>query len=195
MYIVPRIPCVCENCGIEFGARPCYLRKGPVRFCGRACYRAFNRGPNSPTWKGGTRSVVCAGCGVTFERPLTWMKNRPSEFCTQDCRVKYQRAHPELATGYKGGVAVIHYGIRKSWEYTEWRKSVMRRDNYTCQKCGKHGGRLTAHHLYRFSEFPHLRLNVGNGHTLCRDCHLGIKGREDEYLRSIGLSPLQPPLF
>jgi len=52
-----------------------------------------------------------------------------------------------------------------------WRKKVYYRDNYTCQVCDKRGGRLNAHHLESFADYPELRFIVENGATLCVGCH------------------------
>lgn len=52
-----------------------------------------------------------------------------------------------------------------------FKRSVFTRDNYTCQKCGKHGGTLNAHHLQCYADFPNLRYDTSNGVTLCLDCH------------------------
>jgi transposase len=60
---------------------------------------------------------------------------------------------------------------RRREEYYIWRKSVLKRDNFTCQVCGKHGGKLNAHHLNNFSEFKELRYELSNGITLCKNCH------------------------
>ena len=56
--------------------------------------------------------------------------------------------------------------------YKEWKNKVFKRDNYTCQCCGKRGGNLNAHHLYNFSEYEDLRYDVENGITFCERCHL-----------------------
>lgn len=60
---------------------------------------------------------------------------------------------------------------RKYPEYTEWRRKVFERDEYTCQICGTHGGKLNAHHIQSYAKFPELRTDVSNGITLCTDCH------------------------
>lgn len=56
-------------------------------------------------------------------------------------------------------------------EYKIWRKTVFERDNYTCQFCGKRGGKLNADHIKPFARFKKLRLDVNNGRTLCESCH------------------------
>ena len=61
--------------------------------------------------------------------------------------------------------------IRKSLDYKNWRNEVFKRDDYTCQCCGKRGGVLHAHHLESFSDNPDLRFDISNGITLCENCH------------------------
>ena len=58
-----------------------------------------------------------------------------------------------------------------SFEYNEWRKAVFKRDDYTCQRCGKRGGRLQAHHIKAWAKYPDLRYDVANGITYCVECH------------------------
>lgn len=59
-------------------------------------------------------------------------------------------------------------------EYTGWRRDVFFNDNFTCFLCDKRGGKLHAHHIKPWSEFPELRYEVFNGVTLCVDCHKQI---------------------
>lgn len=66
---------------------------------------------------------------------------------------------------------------RKSNLAAEWRTQVFKRDNYTCQKCGKPGPGLNAHHIYPWAKFPHLRYKEYNGMTVCEyPCHRLLHG-------------------
>lgn len=56
-------------------------------------------------------------------------------------------------------------------DYKEWRRLVYERDDFTCQKCFNRGGRLHAHHIKSYMDFPELRYVVDNGLTLCISCH------------------------
>lgn len=56
-------------------------------------------------------------------------------------------------------------------EYKAWRKAVFERDNFTCQICGKVGGRLNAHHIERYRNNIERRTDITNGVTLCEKCH------------------------
>lgn len=75
------------------------------------------------------------------------------------------------ASGWKGGVTPQNELVRKSAAYKAWRKAVFERDDYTCQMCGKRGVTVNADHIKPFALFPELRLDLGNGRTLCEPCH------------------------
>lgn len=60
---------------------------------------------------------------------------------------------------------------RDTKEDVWFKQGVFKRDNYTCQKCGKHGGLLNAHHLQNYADFLSLRYDVNNGITFCDNCH------------------------
>ena len=58
-------------------------------------------------------------------------------------------------------------------EYTQFIKNVLKRDNYTCQCCGKEGNghNLRVHHLNGYNWCKEERTELYNGITLCKDCH------------------------
>ena len=72
---------------------------------------------------------------------------------------------------WRGGVTEEQKLLRKRFEYVNWRTSVYERDDYTCQCCGVRGGKLNAHHINQFADYPELRYEVNNGITLCMNCH------------------------
>lgn len=73
---------------------------------------------------------------------------------------------------------------RHSPRFARWRKKVFQRDNFTCQMCGRKGGRLNPHHIRQWSRFPKLRYVVANGITLCeKPCHEKTFHNEDAYVR------------
>jgi hypothetical protein len=81
---------------------------------------------------------------------------------------------------WKGGICSENYKLRRSVRYIKWRKKIFERDNYTCKKCGKKGGKLHPHHIKSWSRYPKLRFVVGNGITFCIDCHK----KTDSYLNN-----------
>jgi len=73
---------------------------------------------------------------------------------------------------FDGFAVTEQHMARNNTYYKEWKNKVFKRDNYTCQCCGKRGGNLNAHHLYNFAEYKDLRYEVDNGITFCERCHL-----------------------
>lgn len=71
---------------------------------------------------------------------------------------------------------------KQTSSYTEWRKNVYTRDRHECKlKNDECKGRIEAHHIYNWVDFPELRYNVNNGITLCH-FHHPIKWSEEDRL-------------
>jgi 5-methylcytosine-specific restriction endonuclease McrA len=83
---------------------------------------------------------------------------------------------------WKGGISLTKRDT-KSPAYRVWRMNVFVRDEYTCQRCGKKG-KIQAHHLLSYKDFPDLRFRVDNGMTLCKPCHYYFHGKK--YVRKDG---------
>lgn len=56
--------------------------------------------------------------------------------------------------------------------YMEWRKQVKNRDGWKCKIASKDcHGRLEAHHILPWRDYPELRYETNNGITLCQAHH------------------------
>lgn len=87
---------------------------------------------------------------------------------------------------WQGGITELNHQIRSSLKYKNWRRAIHKRDNFTCQTCGKRGGKLHADHKKKFSQILfennitslEKALNceelwkLENGRILCKRCHL-----------------------
>lgn len=119
-----------------------------------------------------------------------------SDEIRQKMRLKAQGANNIF---WKDGRTPLRKLIRGTYKYRIWRDEVFKRDNYTCQDCGQHGGRLHAHHKDKqfnqildeflkkynmFSPYEDIETlvalaiiyedfwDVKNGQTLCVKCHV-----------------------
>jgi 5-methylcytosine-specific restriction endonuclease McrA len=113
------------------------------------------------------RTSTCPQCNVGF---ITNVKGR--KFCSRRCLAL---AHIETLHANRG-TKPRTYHLRHRDKHgcaadREWRIAVFSRDNFTCQRCGLHGGRLEAHHIKPFKAYPQLRHRLSNGLTLCKPCH------------------------
>lgn len=58
----------------------------------------------------------------------------------------------------------------RTWLYRSWTRPILERDNFTCQRCKKHGGRLEVHHSGEtFAEILNRILNVRQLDLLTED--------------------------
>jgi hypothetical protein len=131
------------------------------------------KGADSPTWKGGKSR--CVDCGAKLAARYKKLDPR----CLQ-CRSLFYRKERHHSCNPDKTSRALTNAVRRSAQYKDWRRSVYERDCYTCVVCGVLGGRLHAHHLNGFAEFPDLRYDTSNGITLCEKDHL-------EFHRSYGM--------
>ena len=96
--------------------------------------------------------------------PVTEIHVETAEFDTQRMKAMEEGKPLPVGTDYQLGEMHDSYNVRQY---------VLKRDNYTCQCCGKHGDgvKLHVHHL----ETRKTGGNApGNLITLCEDCHKAI---------------------
>ena len=113
--------------------------------------------------------------GRAFKAALSYFSNG-SDFVSDDDLEKLAFAVIKQDIDRTARKDSIHG--RNSKEYKRWRNLVFERDNYTCQMCGKRGGKLNAHHIVRFRKSIEKRVDVSNGITLCEDCHRRLHRKE-----------------
>ncbi len=70
---------------------------------------------------------------------------------------------------WKGGITYTQRFFKKSYVYKKWREAILKRDNHSCQKCGKKSN--IVHHILSFKDYPKLRLDIFNGQVLCEEHH------------------------
>ena len=82
---------------------------------------------------------------------------------------------------------------RNDMAYQEWRKQVWIRDNYKCKISNPDcNGRIEAHHILGWTEYPELRYQINNGITLCHAHHPRKRAEEKllipEFQRLVAVS-------
>lgn len=192
----------CKECGkhVRKWWHPRYY--GKPGFCSRECKSAFQRRrkPVTKEWleqkyieEGLGCPEIAAIVGRHPKRVYEWLKNlgiptrpRGANHVENLVHGLKREQHPN----WRGGVA----GERQTFARTlKWRRAAMRvwrRDNATCQNCGrkfKRGGMpFDVHHIAPF-RVKRLRCRLSNLVLLCERCHYwvhGSKNKEGRFLKS-----------
>lgn len=160
----------CQKCGKTFTVHKIHVERGQGKYCSVTCARS-----GSPTRKKQTPIVTCHVCDKAFEKYASEIRKNVNSlhFCSSECWYTYNQRDNHY--GWEGG-----QHERMSPEARAWRKAVIARDKGFCRRCHS-TDRLEAHHIRRFTTHPELRLDVANGITLCHNCHVLFRNREEEY--------------
>ena len=162
---------ICIVCSKEFRRKG--QRKFTAKFCSVKCKAEYQKG-KLPSFdfdkKRNGRSKNCIKCNESFYVSLS---NDEQRFCSRICHWEYGKPdrQGDKHWNWKGGIKPVNQKLRNSRNYSEWRKKVFARDNYTCQSCSQRGGELEADHIKQFAFYPELRFDITNGRTLCKSCH------------------------
>ena len=88
-----------------------------------------------------------------------YYKHKKKELLKKQC--EYRKTH----------IFKDKQGWRFTPKYNDWKEQVYKRDNYTCQQCGKSHCLVHAHHIKSGTKYPKLRYKINNGIALCEQCH------------------------
>lgn len=145
--------------------------------------------------KGNTKPKVsknCLACEKQFEMIPSLAKTK--RYCSKKCQFEGQKGKTTWNSGLKGfrtgkrpgimPIGVNHWSYKKDRTvlvkkqerndpaYKEWRKEVWLRDNFKCKienpDCQ---GKIEAHHILPWRDYPELRYKTNNGITLCHAHH------------------------
>ena len=159
----------CERCDK-------HLVNRQKRFCSRKCVCLHNceLQKGKPAHNRNKVEAVCKYCGKVRKVPVS-LSDRP--FCNRGCMSKWMSENigGENHWHWQGGITEVKSRDNLYPGYKEWRTSVYRRDNYTCQTCGENkSGSLQAHHIKDRANHPDLIVDIDNGITLCKKCHMEV---------------------
>lgn len=109
---------------------------------------------------------------LTANHARHWLGKTRPDITAKRKGVPHLNQRGENNGNWKGGVTGNRKREMGRIEYITWRSHVFQRDDYTCQACKTRGGDLEADHLLPYALYPDIRLEILNGQTLCRPCHL-----------------------
>lgn len=140
--------------------------KRPPRFCSRQCIGISRR-----KWI----LLTCEECHVPF---LTKRCFSDARFCSKTCAGR-QNTGARNGRWIEDRSTLAQKQIRNDPAYKEWRREVWLRDNFACKIANPDcSGRIEAHHILGWAEYPELRYQSNNGITLCHAHHPFKKAEE-----------------
>lgn|SRR3990167_3552131 len=176
----------CVICNKQFFTISSDIKRGRGKCCSKSCATKLKHkegkfpkiltAESNPNWKGGKPKCINCGNKVTSSQSKKcgncwsiYMKTKIGEN-----NHKWIKDRTQLKKSEKkhldGG-------------YREWMFAVKKRDGWICRIADVNcDGRLEAHHIKNWKEYPELRYEITNGITLCHAHH--PMGRAKEKLLS-----------
>ncbi len=146
----------CEHCGNLFQAH-----RSINRFCSTSCsakWRVANFPLPDSCFKKGASSWNAG-------KNISGMSGKSH---TQNTLKKMSESQVALHENPK---TKLEYRLRRRGEYQRWRLAVFERDGHKCVLC-QSSKDLQADHILPFETHEEKRLDVENGRTLCKPCHI-----------------------
>jgi 5-methylcytosine-specific restriction endonuclease McrA len=159
----------CPDCGVKLG-----------HYKSKKCRKCCLVGKPRPdmighTWNKG-RIGWMKGKKMSDETKKKVSESKKGKRLTMEQRLKKSASCKRGVEhhNWKGGTGTERHRAMEQIEYSIWRDSVFKQDNYTCQMCEQYSGHLHADHIESWANNPELRYDTKNGRTLCRACHYYI---------------------
>ncbi len=124
----------CDSCGIERGYGQKNIKNNKCLECSRVDVSKKLSGENHYNWQGIKLNKICS-CGSK--------KDAYAKTCI-NCLDQSGNKNPNWKEG--GHKTSLQKMIRTDVRYKNWVKSIMLRDDYTCQYTQVRGGNLHVHH-------------------------------------------------
>ncbi len=176
-YIKNKIPCnkgiykkllnrVCINCKKKYKA---YIHTNK-KFCSRKCYKEWKEKGLDATYN------ICIVCGKKYKTKPCWLKRHRTKYCSKKCQYIGIRERYSLSGGsnWQGGKSFEPYSSEFNKELKE---KIRKRDNYTCQRCGKIEKELKG--IHKHLDIHHKNFNKKDSKpenliSYCKRCHTTI---------------------
>ena len=155
----------CLVCGTKRTVFNSVIKSGQGKYCSRKCLYESSKGHK--TWNKDLKGWRTKEHSKKLRKAII-QRNKDNPLTSEQARTNGKKAQRQLKliTAHNRNEV-----IRRRTDYINWRTTVFKRDNHTCQHCCERGGKLNAHHIKSFAKYPQYRLDVDNGITLCLSCH------------------------
>ena len=126
--------------------------------------------------------VTCKSCLKSYSKRGETLHNWLG-YCAKCCGVpqRIEKVKKEDARRFRGEKhhnwikdrsLLKKDNLRNDVAYQNWRKEVWIRDNFKCKIAEEScEGRIEAHHILSWRDYPELRYKINNGITLCHAHH------------------------
>ena len=182
----------CNVCNVKFSPKKgvSYLQWSKSEWCSRACFNSTRLGIKHTEEHNKNISLGNIGKILSKETKNKISKANTGKVRTEEANKKNSIAHIGIPSKIKGlkilkNSGANHWAWKKDRDsliknekkhldgrYREWMKLVKDRDIWSCRITDTNcSGKLEAHHILRWSNFPELRYEVNNGISLCHFHH------------------------